>query len=151
MSRSYSFANSVTSPNSATLPICTIISAITIRPKLYDVVMGSSSAPADHSGRFNITRCSTTGTPGSSPTPAPIDPADPAALTTNGLAVFTSTPPTLGNVMLQWALNQKNTMRWQAREGKEIVAPATASNGLAFMNPVVDSTFLVDFTLEYEE
>lgn len=151
MSRSYSFANSVTSPNSATLPIGTIIGAATIRPKIYDILMGSSSAPADHSGRFNVTRVSTTGTPGTSPTPAPIDPADPAALSSNGLAIFTSTPPTLGTVLLQWALNQKNTMRWIAREGKELVAPATASNGFALMNPVVDSTFFVDFTIEYEE
>lgn len=151
MSRSYAVSGGLTTPNSATLPILNILSPGSVRPRIYEIFLGSSSAPANHSGKFNVTRCSTAGTPASNPTPAPIDPGDPAALCTVGLATFSSTPPTLGPVLLQWSMNQQATIRWQAREGKELVGPATSNNGMAFMNPTVDSTFTTDFTIAFEE
>lgn len=152
MARSYAFTFSVTTPNSATLPAGTIISTAAVRPKLFDILLGSSTSPsADNNGRFNISRCSTTGTPGSSPTPAPLDPGDPAATSTLGLAVFTSTAPVIGTTLLQWAQNQRGTWRWVAAPSKELIAPATASNGLMLMNPTVSSAFLMDGSLEYEE
>lgn len=148
--RRYGVAFSVTSPNSATLPIATVIGAATVRSKIYEIELGSSSVPADNSGRFNVTRCSTTGTPGSSPTPAPLDSADPASLSSAGLAVF-SVGPTLGTVLIQWAQNQRATYRWIAAPDSELTAPATASNGFAFMNPTVNSTFLVDGVILFAE
>lgn len=152
MGKNYSLAGSVTTPNSSTLPIATLIGTTGSRPEVYDVLAGSSSAPADHSGRFNITRCSSVGTPGTSPTPAPIDPSDPGTpITTAGLAVFSSTPPTLGTVLLQWGQLQKGTFRFAAAPGKELKGPYTANNGLAFMNPAVDSTFTYDFTIQFHE
>ncbi len=39
--RRYGVTFSVTSPNSATLPVATIIGAATVRPKIYDILMGS--------------------------------------------------------------------------------------------------------------
>src|SRR5690348_2272974 len=111
MSRSYSLCGSVTTPNSATLPIATILATAAVRPKIYDIILGASSAAADSTGRFLVQRCSTGGTPGTNPTPSPLDPADPASLTTAGLAVF-SVGPTLGASMLGWGLNQRATFRW---------------------------------------
>lgn len=150
MARSYALPFSVTTPNSASLPVASIIGATTVRPKLYDMVLGSSSTPADNSGRLNITRCSTAGTPGSSPTPSPLDPGDPACTATAGLAIF-SVGPTLGNVLLQFAMNQRATFRWVAAPAKELIVPATANNGLCLVNPVVNSTFTLDGVLEFEE
>ncbi len=150
MARSYSLPGSVATPNSATLPAASLISAANIRPKIYDILVGSTGAPADNAGRFSIQRCSTPGTPGSSPTPSPIDPGDPASIATAGLAVFT-VGPTLGVTLLQWGQNQRATFRWVAAPGKELVAPAVASNGLALMNPAVNAAFTMEFSIEFEE
>lgn len=152
MGKNYSLVGSVAGPNSATLPVATIIGSAVSRPEIYDILVGSSSTPADHSGRFNITRCSTTGTPGSSPTPSSIDPADPATgVCTAGLAIFTSTPPTLGVVLLQWGALQKGTFRFAAAPDKYLKGAYTASNGLAFMNPTDDAAFTLDFTVQFHE
>ena len=58
---------------------------------------------------------------------------------------------TAGAFLLQWAQNLRATFRWVAAPGKELVAPATASNGLTLMNTVMTGAFNVSFTLEFEE
>jgi hypothetical protein len=153
MSRSYSvFADNIAAQNSATVPQAQIVSAATVRPKLYDLMLGSPSTPADQAASWTIRRSTTASTGGTAVTPVAIEPADPASLASAMVAPSMSAPTLTANaILLAWAQNLRATFRWVAAPGKEIVAPATAANGLTMMNPVLTGAFNVSFTLEFEE
>lgn len=152
MARSYAITGNATNTQSTTLPLVTLISATTVRPKVYDVLMGSDATPADNAAKYAFQRCTTAGTPGSSITPQALDPGDPAALATSGLAVFGGGPTLTANAfLLQWAQNQRATFRWVAAPSKELILPATAANGIALMPLVVTSAVNMAFAIEFEE
>lgn len=150
---SYAICGNATNTASSTLPIATVIGNTTVRAKIFYVNMGSDGTPADNAGKFVFQRCTTAGTPGSSITPQPLDPADPAtAQSTSGLAVFSVGPTLTANAnVLQWAQNMKNTKDWYATPGKEIVIPATANNGIAILPTVTTTAFNCVFTIHFEE
>lgn len=151
MARSYSvFADNIAAQNSATVPQAQIVSTAAIRPKIYDLMLGSPSTPADQAASWVIKRSTTASTGGTAVTPSPIDPGDPASTSTAMVAPSMSAP-TLGVVLLQWAQNLRATYRWVAAPGKELVAPATANNGLTLLNSVLTAAFNVSFTIEFEE
>lgn len=153
MARNYSVDGNATNTASATLPLVNLVSAATVRPKIGDVLMGSDAAPADNSAKYAIQRGTTAGTPGSAITPQAIDPADPAALASSGLAVFSVGPTlTAAAFLLQWAQNQRATFRWFAIPGKELVLPATANYSLNLMSLVVGGSAVnMVFAIQYEE
>lgn len=153
MARSYSVPGNATQAASATLPLLTLISATSIRPKIFAFDIGTDAAPADNAVKYAWQRCTTTGTPGSSITPQALDPADPAAVTTAGLAVFSVGPTLTANAFLwQAGLNQRASYHWQCAPGKELIMPATASNGLALMSLVVSSSGVnTDLCVHFEE
>lgn len=151
MGKNYSLAKNVALPNSSSLPIATLIGSASVRPELYDILMGCSDPADSHEGRFSIIRCSTTGTPGSSPSPVTLDPGDPAtSQCTAGLAIFT-VGPTPGVVLLQWGAKQDEPFRFATAPNKEFKGAYVANNGLAFMNPTVDTAYTLDFTLQFHE
>ena len=153
MARNYSYCSNASNAASSSVPMATIISTANIRPKVYEVGIGSDASPGDQAAKYALQRCTSTGTPGSSPTAAPLDIADPAAQVTCGLAVFSVNPTlTAGAIPWQVAINQRATYRWLAKDGYEIVMPATASNGLALMPLVCTSGgYNVDFSLVWAE
>lgn len=153
MARSYSLNSNATNTVSATLPLLTLISTANIRPRLYEISISSDATVADNSVGLAIQRCTTAGTPGSSPTGVSLDPSDPAAQATLGLAVF-SVGPTLTASSFPWkgAVNLRASYRWVAKDNKEIVLPATAANGLALMSLVLSgSAFNQNIGLSWEE
>jgi hypothetical protein len=151
MAKSYTvWGANLAAQNSATVPQAQIVATSAVRPRIYDLVMGSPSTPGDQAASFAVRRSSTASTGGTAITPSPIDPGDPASTTTAMVAPSMSAP-TLGVQLLQWSQNQRATFRWVAAPGKELVAPATANNGLTLMNPVLTGAFNVDFTIEFEE
>lgn len=125
---------SVQGPNesgTANKTLINLISATTVRPRLYDLIVGSVATPADQAVDFLLGRTTAVGTAASNPTPAPADPADPASLATAGITH--SAEPTYSGVnLLDIRMNQRATFRWVASPGSELVAPATANNGLGF-------------------
>lgn len=139
MARSYALDVNGTAVASSTLPFATLISATTVRPKVFDVMVSSDATPADNTVKFQFQRFSTSaGTAGSTPVLQAFDPADPAAITTAGLLTFSGGPTLTANAfLLQFAQNQRATVRWVAAPTKELVMPATAANGLAIMTPVI--------------
>lgn len=152
MGRRYSIAGNATNTQSATLPTITVISTTAVRPKIYDIICGSDATPADHAVKYAVQRCTSAGTQGSGITPQALDPGDPAAVTTSGLAVFSVGPTlTASAFLLQWPQNQRATFRWVAAPNSEIILPATAANGVAFMPLVVDSAFNTVFEILVEE
>lgn len=133
------FAANMTRTASASLSVGALTAAASNPRKyeLYDFVFGSAeAAPADGNSLWQIQRCTTAGTAGSSVTPQAIDPGDTVAATTVCGQAHSSDPTLTANaILLSIGLNQRATFRWVPAPGKELIAPATASNGMAFRTP----------------
>lgn len=153
MARSYAVtADNIAAQNSATVPQAQIVGAATIRPKIFDFMLGSPSTPADQAASWALRRSTTASAGGTAVTPTPIDPGDPASLASAMVAPSMSAPTlTAGLFLLQWAQNLRATYRWVAAPGKELVIPATANNGICLMNTVLTGAFNVSFTIQFEE
>lgn len=153
MARNYVLNSNATNTVSATLPLLTLISTANIRPALYEIAISSDATVADNSNGLALQRCTTAGTPGSSPVSVALDPGDPTGQATCGLAVF-SVAPTLTANVFPWksSVNLRNSYRWVAKDGKEIKLPATAANGFALMSLVLSgSAYNSNFGLSWEE
>lgn len=104
------------------------------RGKIYDVIVGAEGTVADNPFLWVFQRFTAAGT-STSVTPQPVDPAD-AATEFDAGQNHTIEPTYVANqIQLTIPLNQRATFRWAAREGKEIVYPATASNGIGVATP----------------
>ena len=124
------------------------VDATTVRRfKVYDWNVGCEGAAADNPFLWRILRISGAVT-SSAVTPSPLDPADAAALTDAGENVTSN--PTLGVELAQVALNQRNTYRWQASPGSELVAPATAGNGMGWQ-PTTSTALAVTVGVYFDE
>lgn len=132
--------------------ILTLISATTVRPKLYDLVIGCGATPADLATIFHLERFTAAGTEGSGFTPLAIDPGDPASLADYGVGVFAAEPTYTGSaVLLKLSLNQRATFRWVAAPGSEFVAPASAANGLGLQAQSSGGTATHEVSMLHEE
>lgn len=149
MSRRYSIAGTraVASPTKSLLGLT---SAATIRPRLYDIIMGSTATPADNALEFLLQRYTAVGT-GTGVTPTALDPADPAALASGTAAHSVEPTYTAGAVLLDIAQNQRSTQRWVAAPGSELVLPATANNGVGLQPINASFTGNVLATFLFEE
>jgi hypothetical protein len=134
----YSAAWNATNTQSTTVPIMTLTAAATRRLRLYDMVHGSDATPADNAGSYTMRRHTTTPAGGTAITPAPLDPADPAAIGTAMMGPSIGAPTLTANTLVnQYGVNQRATFRWVATPGNEIVIPATAQNGISLLPTVV--------------
>jgi len=121
------------------------------RLKFHDITFGSEATPADAAILYKAQRCTTAGTV-TSVTPAPADPADAATESDAGENASAEPTYTSGLIMLSEAVNQRATFRWVATPGREIVTPATASNGLGFQTPTISTgTPVVTVRIHCEE
>lgn len=132
----YSAVWNATNTQSTTVPIMTLTAAATTRTRLIEFDQGSDATPADNAGTFLFRRHSTTPASGTAITPAPIDPADPASLS-SAMSGPSIGAPTLGTSLFQFAVNQRATFRWVAVPGYELVIPATAQAGISMLPTVV--------------
>ena len=108
-----------------------LISATTVRPRVYDIVVGCVATPADLGTNFQVVRTTAVGTEGSGFTPTALDPGSPASLCDIAQGVFTAEPTkTASSSILSFSMNQRATFRWVAAPGGELVAPKSANNGL---------------------
>jgi hypothetical protein len=105
------------------------------RQRWYELELGSEAAAADNPFLWQVQRCTTAGTAGSSVTPQPLDPADAATEAVGGQAHSVNPTQTASAYLLTVPLNQRATFRWVAVPGKELVTPATASNGAVIITP----------------
>jgi hypothetical protein len=109
--------------------LANLIGSTAVRPRVYEFNVGSSATPADQAANIVLARTTAAGTAGSSPTPAPLDNAEVAAVCTAGIAH--SAEPTYGTPFLfQCPLNQRASFRWVAAPDSELIGTASASNGL---------------------
>jgi len=127
MARRYSIDGQDT--NTASTSILGLTSAATVRPMIYDLILGSDAAPADNAAEYVLQRYTAAGT-ATAVTPQALDPGDPSALASAGEAHTVEPTYTANAIMLQFATNQRATFRWVAAPGGEIKLPATAANGV---------------------
>jgi hypothetical protein len=150
MAKNYAIPANLTTPNSATLAAMYIHATAAVRARLFDLMVGSTGAPADNAARFAINRITSLVTGGTGVTPIPLDNGDVAAICAGGFGGTgggTLTTPAL----LQWGQNQRATFRWVAAPGAEIVSLAGAAAGLVLMNPTVNAAFTMEATLIFNE
>jgi hypothetical protein len=134
------------------LTILTLVSAATIRPKLYDMIIGCVATPADQATSFHLERFTAIGTEATGFTPIAIDPGDPASLADCGVGAFSVEPTYTANAhLMSLSMNQRNTFRWVAFPGGELVAPATAGNGIGLQSQSGTGSAAHEATFYWEE
>ena len=149
MARRYSINGQAT--NTAAKTILGLTSAATVRPRIYDFILGSDATPADMAAEYALQRYTAAGT-ATAVTPQLLDPGDPASLCSAGQAHTVEPTYTANALLLQVAVNQRATFRWVAAPGGEIVLPATAANGVGLQVISVSGTPVnVNSTIHFEE
>ena len=128
-----------------------LISATTVRPRLYDLILGSGAAVADVTTKYHLERFTAVGTEGSGFTPIALDPADPAAKSDYGVAHTAEPTYTASAHLLAISLNQRATFRWIAAPGSELIAPATANNGIGLQSQASTGTPTCEAVMLHEE
>ena len=114
MGRRYSVSGDQNAGTNAT--IVAITSATTIRPELYEFLIGSGAAPGDLASILHIERFTVGGTLTAFAALA-LDPGDPASLLTAATTGSNSTVEptyTAAAVLYKLSLNQRATYRWVA-------------------------------------
>lgn len=150
--RGYS-VNGPSATGTALKTAVTIIAASTVRPRIYEFAAGLTTAPnsTDQQLEFAVQRFTAVGTAGSNPTPLPVDPGDVAAVATAGITHSSEPTYTATGILFQQAMNQRAMFRWVAVPGYELMAPATASNGIGLKNVAITVTAVMDGTVFFFE
>jgi hypothetical protein len=119
------------------------------RFKIFDVIFGQSGPPnsTDTSIQFDVSRFAafaTTWVFGTNPAPNPDDAADPVFMGQVGVGASTEgtyAAQGSGLGLLNFVLNQRAGQRWIAKDGKELIGPATANNGIGIRGLVVTAGY----------
>lgn len=135
----------------ATTTVLTLVSATTIRPKIYEFIFGSSAAPADQAMNIQLQRFTAAGTV-TAVTPKPLDPGDPASLASAGSNATVEPTYTSAEIMQSVSVNQQATWRWVVPPEEGFVCPANATNGIGCrINLLSGGTPTVEATFNHEE
>lgn len=105
------------------------VAATTVRPALSDVMLGCGSSVADQMLTYAIMRFTATPTV-TAVTPTPLDSNTPAAVSTAGENASAEGTYTAASELEEMDFFMRATIRWVASPGSELIAPATASNGI---------------------
>jgi hypothetical protein len=125
--------------------------ATTIRPRICQLILGSSASPADNALTFLLQRFTAAGT-STAITPQKIDSADPVSLAAAGIAHTTEPTYTANAYLLRVAMNQRSTLQWIPHDARaELVIPAVANNGIGLIPNHASFTGNVDFTVTHSE
>jgi hypothetical protein len=103
------------------------------RPKITQVVLGTTGAPSTDAGyRVTAQRATTAGT-ATAVTPNPVDPAETACETTAGSNATAEPTFTANSILLDASCNPRATWTWMPYQTEgELIVPATANNGIGF-------------------
>ncbi len=103
--------------------------ATTIRPVIFEIIIGCAATPADQATLFHLQRFTAAGT-ATAVTPMPFDPDDPAALAAAAKNHTVEPTYTADEILLQEPLNQRATFRWMSLPEFGFMIPAVSNNGL---------------------
>ena len=131
--------------------LATVVGASTVRPRVYDIVLGNAETPADYAWSFVAQRLTADGT-GTAHTPRPLDPGDPVAQCTSKITHTVEPTYTASAELLELNANMRTAVRWTAlTEGRELVGPATANNGLGFVLNTATTALVLRGTFLFQE
>ena len=108
--------------------VLSVIAAATVRPRINDLVLSSSSTPNDYSAEFYLQRFSADGT-ATAVTPQALDFADPAAVATSKHTYTVEPTLTANEILLQIAHNQRATTRWVSMPSLMILSATRRRTG----------------------
>ncbi len=126
-------------PSTAGDTIAALITATTVRPRIYRIELAYAGTPEDTYSLLRVNRSTADGT-GTSFTPVSLDPGGVAAKATFK-SDYTAEPTYTANAyLLKIVMNSRSTYRWTAEEGGEIIVPATAANGVGLQTVTTTAT-----------
>lgn len=128
----------------------TISSAVTVRPRVYEVAFSCRADAQDAQVRWRAQRHTAPGT-GTLITPAPLDLAANAFQGTVHHDHTVEPTYTANLFLLDFTVNLRNTWRWVALQGGELILPASASAGVGFYPAHASSTVLVSAMAHFRE
>jgi hypothetical protein len=139
--------------NTAGKVLWDILATATVRPTLYDLIIGSHATPADNSCQYEVYLAADAGTtPTASVTPKALDATDPAATASSHKGIYSVDPAVSGGALLEIPLNLRCTFRWIATPGGELIASAATTSGFLFKSIAVSgSAYTVDTVAHYWE
>jgi hypothetical protein len=149
MKRYNVFGSNATGTSSKTL--LAVIGSTTIRPIVYDLTVGDSTAAQDFSMQLALRASTTAGTAGNAVTPFPLDAGDVPAVCTAGNAYSGEPTYASGAISLQFSMNSRATYRWVASPYGEIVGKLAANNGIGLQLISASTTVIMDGSLMYWE
>ena len=120
------------------------------RSKIFSFGIGCTAASNDGVHQYTVHRVTGTAT-GTAVTPQPLDPADAIAFcTAKHLVTVDAASFAAGAEVYREPLNGRASWQWNANPGKEIVSPATASNGVS-LGVSAASTSTYSGNVQHEE
>jgi hypothetical protein len=151
MARGYT-VNGPSATGTANKTAVTIIAATTVRPRIYEYIVGLTTAPnsTDQQLEFGAGSTTTAGTAGSNPTPKPNDAGDVASTATAGIT-HSAEPTYAATYFDDNAENQRALFRFVAVPGYEYVISATASNCFGLKNIAITNTSIIVGTVKFTE
>lgn len=120
------------------------------RTRIYDLLLGASSTPADNTLVWALMRHTVAPTD-TAVTPTALDPADVASRAAAGENATIEGTVTAGSELLELPLHQRASYRWIASPGGELVIPATASNGISARAKSAAYTGAAETTIHFNE
>lgn len=129
--------------------IISLTGSTTVRPIIYDILVGNTTAVAAQSLLVSLKNSTAAGT-GTSVTPRPLLAGDVVAQCT-ALQILTGEPTYTGASLLDIPLSVQATMRWVAQPEGELVGAASASNGIGMLIASGTATLVENGTIHFRE
>jgi hypothetical protein len=150
MARRYS-VNGYTTVGGSYKTLLGLTGGTTMRPRIYQIQIGITSAPADLALEWLVQRYTAAGT-ATAVTPNKLDPADPAAICTAGRTHTVEPTYTSTESPFDLGFHQKASAIWQAWDQlAQLVIPATAANGIGIQTLHGTATPTALATFHYDE
>lgn len=147
----YHVSSNATNTASTTVPMFALTTGATKRVKVYHLFIGCDAAPANQASKLQFSRSSAAGTPSTSITPNPLDPAAGASLATFATA-WSGNPTIMSASQLgNFPLNQQATIQWMVDPKMGITIPVTSGAGLALMSVTTTAAANYVFGTYFEE
>jgi hypothetical protein len=131
MARRYSVIGSQTYAASDTI-VSTDNDGTTVRHIVYELILGSATAPADNAFNITLGRITAPGT-FTAVEPVALDSASPASLVTGGSNHTAEPTYTAGAELLNISMNQQATFRWVVPPEEGFISPVTAASGFGVL------------------
>ena len=131
--------------------IISLQSAATIRPELFEFLIGSAAVPGDLAFHLHWERWTTAAGTKTDFVAIALDPDDPPALAVVSFNHTAEPTYTADAQLYSLPLNQRATYRWVASPGSAFKCPATATTGIGFQFQAVGGAVEFEASILFEE